>query len=115
MITLSDPAKEQINQIIETNADQKGIKTEELFLRIYVNGGGCGGVQYGMAITSEKRDNDLDISIGDINILVDPMSQQYLEGASVEYIQHELGARFKINPPESLEMNNAGCGSGCSC
>jgi iron-sulfur cluster assembly accessory protein len=115
MITISETAKDQIYQIIESNAEKKEISSDELFLRVYVAGGGCGGIQYGMAITTEKREDDISITNDKINILIDKMSSNYLDGAEVDFIAHELGARFKINAPEHLQQNNSGCGGGCSC
>ena len=114
-ITVTDMAKEKIVELIETNAAKKGLDKDSLFLRVYVAGGGCSGVQYGMALTSDKRDDDVIMDVSDIKIIVDPMSMTYVNGASVDFIDHELGARFKINPPENISLGG-GCGTGgCSC
>jgi len=119
MIALTETAKEQINQIIDTNATKKGISPKGLYLRVYVAGGGCGGVQFGMAITSETRNDDIVLDNQGVQILVDRMSASYVEGAEVDYINHELGARFKINPRQDLNTGGGGgggCGSGsCGC
>ena len=109
-ISVSDLASTKITELIETNAAKKNLDKDTLFLRVYVAGGGCSGVQYGMALTSDKRDDDELIEVAQIKIIVDPMSKTYLDGATVDYIDHELGARFKITPPENLQM-----GGGCSC
>ena len=109
-ITVTDMAVSKISELISVNAEKKGLDKDSLFLRVYVAGGGCSGVQYGMALTSDKRDDDLVIDVSNIKIIVDPMSITYLDGASVDYIDHELGARFKITPPENLST-----GGGCSC
>ena len=113
-IAVSDMAGSKIQELIETNAAKKNLDKDNLFLRIYVAGGGCSGVQYGMALTTEKRDDDEADKVSNITVIVDPMSKTYLDGASVDYIDSELGARFKINPPENLQTGG-GCGSGCSC
>jgi len=121
MIALTETAKEQINQLIDLNATKKGISPESLYLRVYVAGGGCGGVSYGLAITSEARNDDIVVESGNVQILIDRMSVSYVEGAEVDYINHELGARFKINPRADLNVSGGGgggggCGSGsCGC
>ncbi len=116
-ITVTEMAVSKITELIETNAAKKNLDKNTLYLRVYVAGGGCSGVQYGMALTSDKRDDDTVVEMSNIKIIVDPMSITYLDGASVDYIDHELGARFKITPPENLSMGNGcSCGSGgCGC
>ena len=109
-ITVSEIAATKITELIETNASKKNLDKDTLFLRVYVAGGGCSGVQYGMALTSDKRDDDDLVEVSNIKIIVDPMSKTYLDGASVDFIEHELGARFKISPPADLPI-----GGGCSC
>lgn len=109
-ITVSELATSKITELIETNAAKKNLDKDSLFLRVYVAGGGCSGVQYGMALTSDKRDDDEIVQVSNIKIIVDPMSKTYLDGASVDFIDHELGARFKISPPENMQQ-----GGGCSC
>ena len=114
-LTVTEMAVSKITELIETNAAKKGLEKDSLFLRVYVAGGGCSGVQYGMALTTDKRDDDTIVDVSNIKIVVDPMSITYLDGASVDYIDHELGARFKITPPENLSMGGS-CGTGgCSC
>lgn len=121
MIVITQTAKEQISQIIETNAAKKGIGTNELYLRVYVAGGGCGGaVRFGMAITSERRNDDIIIDNDGMQIIVDRMSSEYVEGAEVDFIAHEMGARFKINARADLNVEaggggGGGCGGSCSC
>lgn len=109
-LTVTEMAVSKINELIETNAAKKGLDKNTLFLRVYVAGGGCSGVQYGMALTTDKRDDDVVVEMSNIKIIVDPMSITYLDGASVDYIDQDLGARFKITPPENLSV-----GGGCSC
>ena len=114
-ITVTDMAVTKITELIETNAAKKGLDKNSLFLRVYVAGGGCSGVQYGMALTSDKRDDDTVVDIQNIKLIVDPMSITYLDGASVDFIDHDLGARFKITPPENLSVGGGCSSGGCSC
>jgi iron-sulfur cluster assembly protein len=113
-ITLTDAATEKVTELITTNAEKKGITPESLFLRVYIAGGGCGGVQFGMALTDQKRDDDILVEYPGITLVVDPMSNTYLEGASVDFINHELGSRFKIDAPQA-QSSAGGCSAGgCS-
>ena len=110
-ITLTETATEKVQELITTNAEKKGIAPESLYLRLYVAGGGCGGVQFGMALTDQKKEDDVIIEFPEINVVVDPMSNTYLEGASVDFINHELGSRFKIDAPAAQQE---GADGGCS-
>lgn len=113
-ITVTPMAVTKINDLITTNAEKKGLDKDTLFLRVYVAGGGCSGVQFGMALTSDKRDDDMVFDVSNIKLIVDPMSLSYVQGATVDFIDHELGARFKITPSDNVSMGGS-CGSGCSC
>lgn len=117
MINITEAATVKITELIDTNAGAKNVSPDELFLRVYVAGGGCSGVQFGMALTSQKRDDDETINQSGIQLLVDPVSKTYLEGAEVDFISHELGPRFKITPSEDVmaQMGSScgTCGGGC--
>lgn len=80
-----------------------------LQLRIFVTGGGCSGFQYGFAFDDERKDDDLRITRGPVNVVVDAMSLQYLMGAEIDYEDKLEGARFVIRNPNAA--STCGCGS----
>jgi iron-sulfur cluster insertion protein len=106
MITITDNAVNKIKNIMteENNPDIK--------LRIFVHGGGCSGFQYGFTLDEVQADDDWDLEFSDLHILVDPMSGQYLQGATVDYIEDLNGANFSISNPTA--QSTCGCGSSFS-
>jgi iron-sulfur cluster assembly accessory protein len=79
-------------------------------LRVFVAGGGCSGLQYGMTFDNELHENDHEFYAGDLRVLVDPMSAQYVFGASIDYVDSLMGGGFKIDNPNAV----ASCGCGHS-
>jgi len=88
----------------EDNADLK--------LRVYVQGGGCSGFQYGFTFDEEQQEDDTAVDKDGVRLLVDPMSFQYLIGAKIDYKDDLDGARFIINNPNA--STTCGCGSSFS-
>ncbi len=82
---------------------------EELKLRVYVQGGGCSGFQYGFTFDEEQLEDDTSVDTDGVRLLVDPMSFQYLIGAKIDYKDDLDGARFIINNPNAT--TTCGCGS----
>ncbi len=78
-----------------------------LALRIFVAGGGCSGLQYGMTL-DEEQDGDTVISQGDFSVLVDEMSLGYISGSEVDYVDSLMGAGFTVNNP--MAVSSCGCG-----
>lgn len=83
-----------------------------LHLRVYIVGGGCAGFQYGFAFTDQVEDDDTVVSKQGIKIAVDPMSLQYLSGATVDYKNDLKGAHFVVHNPNA--NTTCGCGSSFS-
>ena len=83
-----------------------------LKLRVYVQGGGCSGFQYGFTFDEDIQDGDLSIDNEGVTLLVDPMSFQYLAGAEVDYSESLQGAQFVIRNPNAA--TTCGCGSSFS-
>ncbi|MCG6966920.1 MAG: iron-sulfur cluster insertion protein ErpA [Chromatiaceae bacterium] len=83
-----------------------------LMLRIYVQGGGCSGFQYGFTFDENVNEGDEQIVTDGITLLIDPMSVQYLMGAEVDYSEGLQGAQFVIRNPNAT--TTCGCGSSFS-
>jgi iron-sulfur cluster insertion protein len=83
-----------------------------LKLRVFVQGGGCSGMQYGFTFDEEQSDDDFDFVYDEITVLVDSMSMDYLRGAAIRYKDDIMGASFVIDNPQAA--TTCGCGSSFS-
>ncbi|MBK8026044.1 MAG: iron-sulfur cluster assembly accessory protein [Chloroflexi bacterium] len=78
-------------------------------LRVFVAGGGCSGLQYGMAFEPTPKDFDAVIDAGDgVRLVVDPTSLMYLQGACIDYVDSLMGGGFRIDNPNAV--SSCGCG-----
>ncbi|WP_374607766.1 iron-sulfur cluster insertion protein ErpA [Thermomonas sp.] len=80
-----------------------------LKLRVYIQGGGCSGFQYGFEFDEGQNEDDLPIVTDGVTLLVDPLSLQYLMDATVDYTESLTGAQFVIRNPNA--KTTCGCGS----
>ena len=78
-------------------------------LRVFVQGGGCSGFQYGMALENNIREQDTVVECHGFDVVVDEVSIQYISGASVDYVEDVMGSGFKVENPNA--MASCGCGS----
>ena len=85
---------------------------DALKLRVYIQGGGCSGFQYGFEFDEEQGEDDLAVQTDGVTLLVDPLSLQYLMGAEVDYTESLHGAQFVIRNPNA--KTTCGCGSSFS-
>ncbi len=83
-----------------------------LKLRVYINGGGCSGFQYGFSFDEEQAEDDFTVQREGVTLLVDALSLQYLEGAEIDYRENLQGAQFVISNPNA--KTTCGCGSSFS-
>ena len=83
-----------------------------LKLRVFVQGGGCSGFQYGFTFDEVKNEDDFDWDFDGVNVVVDSMSLQYLQDAQVDYVEDNMGANFVIKNPNAT--STCGCGSSFS-
>lgn len=81
-------------------------------LRVFVQGGGCAGFSYGFTLDDSQNADDFDLEFGDVQVLVDSMSWQYLQGATIRYKEELMGANFVIDNPQAV--STCGCGSSFS-
>ncbi len=77
-------------------------------LRVFVAGGGCSGMQYGMAFEGNPLPNDQIVETGGIRLIVDPVSLPYIQGASIDYVDNLMGGGFRIDNPNAV--STCGCG-----
>jgi len=77
-------------------------------LRVFIQGGGCSGFQYGMALDNRQRETDLALEQHGVKVLVDEVSIQYLNGATIDYVDELMGSGFKITNPNAV--STCGCG-----
>jgi iron-sulfur cluster assembly protein len=102
IVSLTDSAALHVKSLLagEKDGASKG-------LRVYVEGGGCSGLQYGM-VFDEKRTDDLSAEFSGIPVMVDPFSANYLRGCVVDYVDSLTGGGFKISNPNA--RHSCGCG-----
>ncbi len=101
-VSLTESAAQQIRSMLADQPENAG-----KILRIYVEGGGCSGMQYGM-VFDEKRDNDRVSEFFGVSVLVDAVSAEYLKGAVVDFSDALTGGGFKISNPNA--KSSCGCG-----
>ncbi len=83
-----------------------------LKLRVYIQGGGCSGFQYGFEFDEQQGEDDFAVATDEVTLLVDPLSLQYLVGAQVDYTESLHGSQFVIRNPNA--KTTCGCGSSFS-
>ena len=103
MIEITDSAMTKISDIL---AEENNPKVK---LRTFVQGGGCSGFSYGFTLDEEQNEDDFVVEKNGVNILVDSMSMQYLQGSVIDYKDELMGASFVINNPQAV--STCGCGS----
>lgn len=123
-LTLSTAASDAVKNILEER------KLEGYALRVYVAGGGCCGVNFGMALDNNFRDVDTTFEMDGIKVVVDEVSIDYLRGASIDFVNDPVrGAGFAVDSPnakggecscgaghEHASSGSCGCGGGsCAC
>lgn len=92
--------------IIKNLLEQRDIPNHAL--RVFVTGGGCSGMQYGMAFQEEAEAGDTVVSADGIRLLIDATSMMYLNGATIDYVDSLIGGGFRIDNPNAV--SNCGCG-----
>ena len=102
-MTLEPSAILKIRDIIaeENNPNMK--------LRVFVQGGGCSGMQYGFTLDESVNEDDFEHEFESVKVLVDSMSSQYLNGARIRYDDGPMGSNFVIDNPNA--QTTCGCGS----
>ena len=105
-VIFTDAAAGKVRNLIEDEGNSK------LNLRAFITGGGCSGFQYGFTFDEDIAEDDTRIRNGDVTLLIDPMSFQYLVGAEIDYQKDVNGEQFVIRNPNA--KTTCGCGSSFS-
>ncbi len=105
-LLFTDNAANKVKQLIEEEGNA------ELKLRVFVSGGGCSGFQYGFTFDEVANEDDTVMNKNGVQLLIDPMSFQYLVGAEIDYTEGLEGSQFVIKNPNAT--TTCGCGSSFS-
>lgn len=102
-LIFTENAAAKVKELIDEEGNP-GLK-----LRVFINGGGCSGFQYGFTFEEDINDDDTAVEKGGVTLLVDPLSFQYLVGAEIDYTEGLQGSQFVIKNPNA--KTTCGCGS----
>lgn len=105
-LVFTDAAAAKVSELIREESNPN------LKLRVFVQGGGCSGFQYGFTFDENLEEGDTRVENGGVTLLIDPMSIQYLAGAEIDYREDIEGAQFVIRNPNA--STTCGCGSSFS-
>ena len=103
MITITDIAKSKIIDLLREE------NNPNISLRTFVVGGGCSGFNYGFTFDEIMNEDDFEVSLGEFKVLVDAMSMQYLQGATIDYQEKLMSKEFVFINPNAKQT--CGCGS----
>src|ERR1700732_371517 len=106
VLVFTDAAAGKVGELIREESNPN------LKLRVFVSGGGCSGFQYGFTFDEKMEEGDFCVENHGVQLLVDPMSAQYLMGAEIDYKEDLQGAQFVIRNPNA--KTTCGCGSSFS-
>jgi len=119
IVSLTPEATTQLRKLIESDGNP------QIGLRIFVSGGGCSGMQYGMALDDEVRPQDSVVESDGVKILVDELSLNHLRGSEIDYVDSLMGAGFTVHNPNAVHScscghsfdtgDDAGTASACGC
>ena len=101
IVNMTPAAADKVRELLAQENDPS------LALRVFVAGGGCSGLQYGMTL-DEEQEGDTVIPISGFSILVDEMSMGYIDGSEIDYVDSLMGAGFTVNNPNAV--SSCGCG-----
>mgnify|MGYP003326406794 FL=1 len=102
-LIISDSAIKRLESLIASKDNP------DLKFRVYIQGGGCSGFQYGFQFEEAAAIDDLEVRHSSVQVVVDPMSLQYLKGAEIDFIDDLQGSRFVVNNPNA--ETTCGCGA----
>jgi iron-sulfur cluster assembly protein len=119
MLTLDDITVETQEEVVTLTPsgaqavlgllNKRNLSTTDYALRVFIQGGGCSGFQYGMALEGKPRETDYSFDYDGVRVVVDEVSMDYLRGATIDYVDDIMGSGFKIENPNAVA--SCGCGS----
>ena len=105
-IHLTQPALEQIRKLMHER------ELQGYALRVFISQGGCSGFQYGMGLDENFQENDHQFEFDNVGVVIDPVSMNYLSGATIDYADDLMGGGFRIENPNGI--SSCGCGNSFS-
>jgi len=105
-LNLTEGAVNKIHSLSDSD------KSKEINLRVYVTGGGCSGFQYGFSFDQEVDEEDTCVPRDGANLVIDPLSLQYLAGSTIDYTEDLSGSKFIVKNPNAT--TTCGCGESFS-
>jgi iron-sulfur cluster insertion protein len=103
VLNVTDEAVNQLKEYLDE---------ENKYLRIFVEGGGCSGFQYGFDLEEKIQEDDFEVPFNQFSIVIDSVSMQYLQGATLDFSDDLMGSSFIIKNPNA--QTTCGCGSSFS-
>lgn len=103
-VSLTEAAAKEASRALQENGKQ--------FLRLWVEGGGCSGFSYGLALDSETSPGDTEFESNGVRVVVDKLSLNHVLGATIEYDPDVMGGSFAVNNPRGP---SCGCGAAGGC
>ena len=102
VVSLTTEAQTRLKELLAKEGNP------QLALRIFVSGGGCSGMQYGMAFDDMRRAEDITIDQDGVHIVIDDFSAPYIRGSEIDYVDSLMGAGFTVLNPNAV--SSCGCG-----
>jgi len=119
---MSEPVIETTGEFVLNMTDGAVAKVQDILkergvpdhgLRVFVAGGGCSGLQYGMALEAQAQDMDQILEVSGVKLFVDATSAEYLDGATIDYEDNPMSSGFRIENPKAT--STCACGGECGC
>lgn len=102
ILTITPTAAEKVRELLEDR------ELEGYALRVFVQGGGCSGLSYGMGFENNIYDQDRVVEANGVRLVIDPTSLMYMQGAEIDYVDSLMGGGFAVNNPNAV--SSCGCG-----
>ena len=102
VVSLTPEAQTRLRELLAKE------ENPQLALRIFVSGGGCSGMQYGMAFDDQRRESDLIVDNDGVQIIVDDFSMSYIRGSEIDYVDGLMGAGFTVHNPNAVHSCSCG-------